>query len=91
MPRWASRLTLEITEVRVQRLQEISEDDAAAEGMVLKPIDTYPGVKAWHAPDGWSHKTARGAFDHGWDGINGKRAPWASNPWVWAITFRRGA
>lgn len=89
MPRWASRLTLEISEVRVQRLQEISDEAAAAEGMDFRPIDTFPGVKAWHAPDGWSHKTARGAFDHAWESINGKRAPWASNPWVWAITFKR--
>ncbi len=75
MPRWASRITLEVTEVRVQRLQEISEDDAKAEGC-------EPSGSAGFA-------TARGLYAALWDSINGARAPWPSNPWVWAITFRR--
>jgi hypothetical protein len=70
MPRWASRITLEITGVRVQRLQEITEADAKAEG-------------AKHMPDHRCH------FREIWDDINSKRAPWASNPWVWALTFKR--
>ena len=70
MPRWASRITLEITEVRVQRLQEISEADARAEG-------------AKHMPDHRWH------FREIWDSINGKKYPWASNPWVWCLTFKR--
>lgn len=75
MPRKLSRLTLEVTEVRVRRLQEISEEDAKAEGM-----DPGTGENvAW----------CRFQFSTLWDSINGKRAPWASNPWVWAITFRR--
>lgn len=82
MFRWASRLTLEITGVRVERLQEITEEDAIAEGMdhvrLSIPADT-------------SDMTARDIFEGGWDAINGKRAPWASNPWVWAVTFRRVA
>lgn len=73
MPRWASRLTLEVTDVRVQRLQDISEDDADAEGV--------------HPCEG--ALTARLALAMLWDSINQKRAPWASNPWVWAVTFRR--
>ena len=75
MPRWASRIDLEILSVRAERLQDISEEDARAEGMTLAgtpPFTTY-----------------RGAFAYGWDTINGKRAPWASNPWVWVVGFQR--
>ena len=73
MPRWASRLTLEITEVRVQRLQEISDEDAKAEGRGIT----------------WGGGCFNRSFAGAWDEINGKRAPWASNPWVFALTFRR--
>lgn len=72
MPRWASRITLEVAEVRVQRLQEISEDDARAEGSAP---GTFGGCRA--------------AFVYLWERINAKRATWASNPFVWALTFRR--
>jgi len=75
MPRWASRITLRITDVQVQRLQEITESDAAAEGCCTT-WDDYP-------------KQNREAFAELWDKINGKRAPWASNPWIWAISFER--
>lgn len=72
MPRWASRITLEVTGVRVERLQDISEVDALAEG--IAPL---------HGP------LPCVAYAELWDQINGKRAPWASNPWVWAVSFRR--
>ena len=79
MPRWASRITLEITDVRVQRLQEISEEDALAEGVSgCAPIDD--GLPDW---------TAKESFKILWDSINAKRHPWAENPFVWALTFRR--
>jgi hypothetical protein len=74
MPRWASRITLEITDVRVERLQEISEEDALAEGVI--------GIYA-HA-----RTNPRGAFHALWESIYGPDS-WAANPWVWAITFRR--
>lgn len=92
MPRWASRITLEITDVRVERLQEISGQDCAAEGMMLQRWlqedrgEGQPffdkGIKA----DGLE---LQAAFQKGWDTINGKRSPWESNPWVWVIGFKR--
>lgn len=82
MPRWASRLTLDVTEVRVQRLQEITEEDARAEGVEgYQPADGDGGATEGPA---WN----RIQFSHLWDAINGKRAPWTSNPWVWCVSFR---
>ena len=87
MPRWASRITLEITGIRLQRLQEITEEDARAEGI------TDGGCLECgnHEPCGCSNPNpdARDAFIYLWDSINSKRAPWASNPWVWVIEFGR--
>jgi hypothetical protein len=80
MPRWACRILLEITDVRVQRLVEISHDDADAEGC--------PGRRSAVPELGYVH-TPREQFAQLWDSINAERAPWDSNPWVWAITFRR--
>lgn len=79
MPRWASRLLLEVVEVRAERLQDIREYDAEAEGVTL-PATWAPG----------KDPTYRHHFANLWDSINAKRGyPWASNPWVWALTFRR--
>lgn len=81
MPRWASRITLEITEVRVQRLQEISEADAQAEGCSLEcmtPTGNDSG-SAIHGPGGYRAL---------WESINGPGS-WDANPWVWAISFKR--
>lgn len=82
MPRWASRITLEVMEVRVQRLQEISEEDAIAEG--VKPIagERWIGVE-----NKWG--TAKMAFRELWDSIYGVKHPWASNPWTWIYSFKR--
>ncbi|QCP84312.1 hypothetical protein EYE35_01050 [Cereibacter sphaeroides] len=78
MPRWASRLTLIVTEVRVQRLQEISEADAAAEGVT--PIDEPNELR-------WEHYAPHGvAFRDLWNSLHGPEA-WDANPWVAAITF----
>jgi hypothetical protein len=91
MPRWASRITLELTDVRVQRLNEISEEDANAEG-----VDGYvagEGTVSRGAlivePGYWHPHFFRQGFREAWDDINGKRAPWESNPWVFALSFRR--
>ncbi|BAS59885.1 hypothetical protein NIES2135_20400 [Leptolyngbya boryana NIES-2135] len=77
MPRAASRITLEITNIRIERLQDISEEDAKAEG--VPPFD-------WN--DGWSLRPAP-AFEKLWDSINGAKHPWSSNPWVWVVSFSR--
>lgn len=78
MPRWASRITLEITDVRVERLQEITEEDAIAEGVQFMP--SMPAAL-----------TNRTSFGKGWDKLNAKRGySWESNPWVWCLSFKKG-
>lgn len=85
MPRWASRITLEVVSVRVERLQEISGDDAFAEGVGQKI--GMPLVHG-HATPEWNRR----AFEALWDKINAERGfGWDANPWVWAIEFRRTA
>lgn len=80
MPRWASRLTLRITDVRVQRLQDISGDDAKAEGI--------PDVRDLTLGCGKAHRDSihRSAYLIIWESINGPDS-WADDPWVWAISF----
>lgn len=72
MPRWASRILLEITNIRVERLQDISEEDATAEGMVAD--DDYCAEQYYSIF--WNKK-------HGW-----KEKGWNANPWVWVIEFK---
>ncbi len=76
MPRWASRLTLTVTDVRVERLQEISEGDAIAEGS--REPSLVPIIGAC-----WSE---RDAYAKLWEYINGPGS-WGANPWVVALTF----
>lgn len=78
MPRWASRITLEMTGVRVERLQACNEVDAIAEGAPWA---------AFGAPQEGSHKAGFAAL---WESINGPGS-WDANPWVWCINFRRVA
>lgn len=82
MPRWASRITLTVESVRAERLHAIDEADAVAEG-----VESYHHGGYDHEID--ATQPARTNFRRLWDGINGKRAPWASNPWVWRVQFRR--
>ena len=83
MPRWASRLTLIVTDVRVQRLQDISEDDARAEGVECDS----DGWRDYMMPTTQCCGSARNSFATLWDSLNAERAPWSSNPWVVAVTF----
>lgn len=100
MPRAMSRITLEVTGVRVQRLQDVTEADAIAEGMhpdrALRGDDdltTYEIALAKDREAGTfaSFPMAIARYALLWDSINGGTAPWASNPWVWVIEFRRAA
>jgi hypothetical protein len=93
MPRWASRISLRITDVRVERLREISHRDACAEGLISEPHH-------WHDPEGpmndvgylpWQgapdiYSEAPDAYRALWESINGPGS-WAANPWVWAVSF----
>ena len=88
MPRWASRITLAITEVRVERVQEISEEDCRAEGIDTSVVNPSPRGVAPIYPK--QYGSAKDCFRDLWDSINAKRGfPWDSNPWVWAISFKR--
>jgi hypothetical protein len=100
MPRWASRITLEVVSVRVERLQEITEEDARAEG--LDWVSPQPFGERWDDDDredprevgyavvGESSGFARDNFRRLWDQINGKPGKrWEDDPWVWRVEFRR--
>lgn len=79
MPRWASRITLRVTDVRVERLRDITEEEAITEGFY-----------AWtHRTEG--EISARHQFRELWAEINGKRSgcAWEDSPWVWVIQFRK--
>jgi hypothetical protein len=86
MPRWASRITLEVTEVKVERLQDISEDDAWAEG--FKPFFDRENPEIVGKIAMSPLVGPREAFRKLWETIHGPGA-WEANPWVVALTFRR--
>jgi len=94
MPRWASRINLEITAVRVERLNDISETDAWAEGIECEPCDQTVCFKNYMA-DNWIpawgdtfDTAAILSFESLWESINGSGS-WQQNPWVWVIEFKR--
>jgi hypothetical protein len=85
MPRWASRITLEVAGVRVERLQDISDADCFAEGIGLNP--SAQGVPMT-APAG--ETMPRAAYRTLWGSLNAARGyGWDANPWVWVVEFRR--
>ena len=94
MPRWASRITLEVTGVRVERLHAITDDDARAEGVepytppsgCISPDQRVPGPGFDDARLG--DQPHRLAFADRWGDVHGDDS-WAANPWVWVIEFRR--
>lgn len=92
MPRWASRITLEITGVRVERVQEISEADAVAEGVERVVVGDgwrrYDSSSAIELAGLVPCETARASYRSLWEQINGPGS-WEANPWVWVIKFKR--
>lgn len=95
MPRWISRITLEVISVRVERLQEITTEDAIAEGFDCNTYrewyDTEEGhhLQRLHALAQY-HGEPIAAFGFGWDRINAKRGfDWNKNPWVWVVEFKK--
>ncbi len=83
MPRWASRITLRITDIRVERLQDITQKDAIAEGAPESHSDIDRISRRFGYQD-----FSRSWFAQTWENINGPGA-WEANPWVWAISFER--
>ena len=91
MPKWAARIWLECEEIRVERLQEITEDDARAEGIIFEEAMEFSGWRpTYNDPDGsnaWPNY--KGAFNFLWDSLNKSRGySFESNPFVWAISFK---
>ena len=83
MPRWASRITLEVTGVRVERLNDISEADAYSEGVTIP--SHYKFASNGRPND---RNEARVTFETLWESINGPES-WPLNPWVWVVEFKR--
>ena len=81
MPRWAARLFTDVVDVRIERLCDISEEDARAEG-----ADRNEGK--WVDEDGRTRSSYRLAFQRLWISVYGTES-WAANPWVWVTTFRK--
>ena len=86
MPRWASRIQLRVTGVRVERVQEITDEDVVAEGIDIGKAP-YPEDQPMLRDFDVDFETA---FRDLWDSINAKRGySWKSNPWVWVVTFAK--
>ncbi|WP_426201092.1 hypothetical protein [Pseudomonas sp. TWP3-1] len=88
MPRWACRILLEITDVRVERLQDLSDTEIEAEGIDLDALadgqDRYDMCHAGAGADG--RPTLQAAWRHLWESTGGD---WEANPWVWVVEFKR--
>lgn len=90
MPKSAARIWLEVTDVRVERLQEITVEDVISEGLeadneIRNPdLSTHESIKNWNLA--WAHHVFRELWDH----LNAKRGyGWETNPWLWVVSFRR--
>ena len=88
MPRWATRTLLELTDVRVERLQSTSESDAMAEGCVYHEPANYLSHGGWSHDGRYVHKNALDSYKQLWESINGAGS-WDLNPLVWVNTFKR--
>jgi hypothetical protein len=85
MPKWQSRIWLEVIGVRVERVQDISEEDAKAEGCVCRSWESVEHDKQWNAKEYHAN-----VFSGLWDSVNAKRGfGWDENPWVWVYKFKK--
>lgn len=82
MPRWCSRIQLEITDIRVERLNDISEQDAKAEG-----VEPYRGIDYDSGGNKYEEIDYKEGFENLWESINGEGS-WEENPWVWVVEFK---
>ncbi len=90
MPRRAARIFLEVTGVRVERLQDISEEDAIREGVRLRIGGVPPYESRYQSPDSPNlHHRAKAAFREIWSGLHIKENGWSDNPWVWVYEFKQ--
>lgn len=88
MPQWATRLLIKVNDARPERVQEISEEDALAEGIQRQALPDLDGNRYhWGDISKNRYKTAVAAYAALWDSINGWKNPWAANPWVWRVAF----
>lgn len=88
MPRWASRITLEITDIKPQKLQDITNDEAFLEGM-SKNIAAKLGYSTSESEEEFNFTQTRYIFSKYWDSINSKHGyGWDENPYVWVISFK---
>lgn len=87
MPRWASRILLEVTAVRVERLKSISQEDALEEGVTRQMLNDF-GCAAGESEEDFNFHRARRTFQLLWESINGPGS-WEANPWVWVVEFKR--
>lgn len=88
MPRWASRLTLEITGIRLEPVQSISAKDIIAEGAVERPHTDQFGRNPVSRFDGKVYLDLQSLWAAGWEKING-HGSWSANTWVWVVEFQR--
>jgi hypothetical protein len=88
MPRWASRIALAITDIRVERVQDITVEDAMAEGVGCDNEIRNPDPALRESIENWNLPYAQYLYKELWDGFNAKRGcGWDANPWVWVIVF----
>jgi len=89
MPRWASRINLKITDIRVERVQDIKTDGVWAEGLNKEEYEDWlEDVMCIGVPDGTTYEQPIDLFHNLWNFINGKRGyGWDENPWVWVVEF----
>jgi len=89
MPRKACRLFLQITDIKVEKLQDITVEDVIAEGIDTDNDILNPDPETHESIKNWNYQYAQFQYKELWDSLNAKRGCWEQNPWVWVISFER--